>query len=334
MEGRINKILNSDRHRRARSESNLQGLALQILDHLSSNNQAAARATGGHPQPAARATGGHPSPAARACRSHHQPGHRAGGGRTIRNTSSRPTGTSRSVSFSSICACPGPGCSSGPEVQHPPAYSELNPAAPSFRPAHPQSRNTARRSRIPGGPSTNLCRPTLSYPDPRNLTVLAPTQPRETVILDTGLTAPVLLLPPDHFVASGKASDCTRSTASPPTRACSSPAPTRASPTRASPARPTSLAPVSSPPARCHSPIIEPDTSHIGLEETTKAKKQIELGFRVNIAEHLSYKEAARQIDKSYDYTCSCLNRKSLCTCEEAVLEVSLRVKYHLFKTV
>ena len=313
MEGRINKLIDSSRQRRA-NESNLQGLALQILDHLSTNNQ-----------PAARATGGHHQPAARACRTHHQSGHKAGRGRAVRNTSSRST-IPRSVSFSSVCACPGPGCSSGPEVQHPPAYSELNPAAPCFRPAHPQSRNTARRSRVPGGSSTNLCRPTLSYPDPRNLTVLAATQPRETVVLDTGLSTPVLLLPPDHFAALGKARDSQRSTASPP-RACSSPAPSRAST-----ARPASPAPVPSPPTRCHSPIIEPDTSHIGQEEATKPKKQIELGFRVNIAEHLQHKEAG--IDKSYDYSCSCLNRKSLCTCEEAVLEVSLRVRYHLFKAV
>ena len=313
MEGRINKLIDSSRQRRA-NESNLQGLALQILDHLSTNNQ-----------PAARATGGHQPPAARACRTHHQSGHKAGRGRAVRNTSSRST-IPRSVSFSSVCACPGPGCSSSPEAQHPPAYSELNPAAPCFRPAHPQSRNTARRSRVPGGSSTNLCRPTLSYPDPRNLTVLAATQPRETVVLDTGLSAPVLLLPPDHFAALGKARDSQRSTASPPL-ACSSPAPSRAST-----ARPASPAPVPSPPTRCHSPIIEPDTSHIGQEEATKPKKQIELGFRVNIAEHLQHKEAG--IDKSYDYSCSCLNRKSLCTCEEAVLEVSLRVRYHLFKAV
>jgi hypothetical protein len=313
MEGRINKLIDSSRQRRA-NESNLQGLAQQILDHLSTNNQ-----------PAARATGGHQPPAARACRTHHQSGHKAGRGRAVRNTSSRST-IPRSVSFSSVCACPGPGCSSGPEAQHPPAYSELNPAAPCFRPAHPQSRNTARRSRVPGGSSTNLCRPTLSYPDPRNLTVLAATQPRETVVLDTGLSTPVLLLPPDHFAALGRARDSQRSTTSPPL-ACSSPAPSRAST-----ARPASPAPVPSPPTRCHSPIIEPDTSHIGQEEATKPKKQIELGFRVNIAEHLQHKEAG--IDKSYDYSCSCLNRKSLCTCEEAVLEVSLRVRYHLFKAV
>ena len=79
MEGRVNKQINIDnRHRRARSESNqLEGLAQQILDHLSSN-----------PQPAARASRGHPQPAARACRGHHQPAHRAGRGRAIRNTSS------------------------------------------------------------------------------------------------------------------------------------------------------------------------------------------------------------------------------------------------------
>lgn len=328
MEGRINKLIDSSRQRRA-NESNLQGLAQQILDHLSSNTL--------H-QPAARATGGHQPPAARACRTHHQSGHKAGRGRAVRNTSSRST-IPRSVSFSSVCACPGPGCSSSPEAQHPPAYSELNPAAPCFRPAHPQSRNTARRSRVPGGSSTSLCRPTLSYPDPRNLTVLAATQPRETVVLDTGLSTPVLLLPPDHFAALGRARDSQRSTTSPPL-ACSSPAPSRAStarpaspaPFRASTARPASPAPVPSPPTRCHSPIIEPDTSHIGQEEATKPKKQIELGFRVNIAEHLQHKEAG--IDKSYDYSCSCLNRKSLCTCEEATLEVSLRVRYHLFKAV
>ena len=321
MEGRINKQINIDnRHRRARSESNsIEGLALQILNHLSSN-----------PQPAASAARGHPQPAARASRAHHQPGHRAGRGRAIRNTSSRTLAGPRSVSFSSVCACPGPGCTSGPEASHPPAYSELNPAAPSFKPAHPQSRNKARRSRIPGGSSSTLCRPSLSYPDPRNLTVLPATLPRETVILDTGLTAPVLLLPPDHFAASGRASDSQRSTTSPPTRVCSPPA--APTPTRASTTRPTAPVPAPPLPPRCHSPIIEPDTSHIGQEEATRAKKQIELGFRVNIAEHLSYK--AGGIDKSYDYSCSCLNRKSLCTCSEAVLEVSLRVRYHLFKTV
>jgi hypothetical protein len=322
MEGRVNKQINIDnRHRRARSESNpLEGLALQILDHLSSN-----------PQPAARAGRGHPQPAARASRGHHQPAHRAGRGRAIRNTSSRTLGGSRSVSFSSVCACPGPGCTSGPETTHPPAYSQLDPAAPCFKPAHPQSRNKARRSRIPGGSSSTLCRPRLSYPDPRNLTVLPATLPRETVILDTGLATPVLLLPPDHFAASGRASNSVGSTTSPPTRACS-PHPAAPTPIRASTPRPTASVPAPPLPPRCHSPIIEPDTSHIGQEEATRTKKQIELGFRVNIAEQFSHKPG--NIDKSYDYSCSCLNRKSLCTCSEAVLEVCLRVRYHLFKTV
>jgi hypothetical protein len=313
MEGRVNKLINIDnRHRRARSESNrIEGLALQILEHISSNPQPASRAGRGHPQPA----------------------HRAGRGRaSSRNTSSRTLASGpRSVSFSSVCACPGLGCTSGPGTTHPPAYSELNPAAPSFTPAHPQSRNKARRSRIPGGSSSTLCRPRLSYPDPRNLTVLPATLPRETVILDTGLATPVLLLPPDHFAASRKASDSVGSTTSPPTRACS-PQPAAPTPIRASTPRPTASAQAPPLPPRCHSPIIEPDTSHIGQEEATRTKKQIELGFRVNIAEQFSHKPG--NIDKSYDYSCSCLNRKSLCTCSEAVLEVCLRVRYHLFKTV
>jgi hypothetical protein len=286
MEGRVNKQLNTD-NRRARSEptNRVEGLAQQILDHIASN-----------PQPAARAGRGHPRPATR-----------AGRGRAP----SRPfTGPGpRSVSFSSVCGCPGLGCTSGPRAHHPPAYSELNPTAPSFTPAHPRSRNKARRSRVQGGSSSTLCRPRLTYPDPRTSSVLP-----ETVVLDSGLATPILLLPPGHFATSGEARDSVRRVSSPPTRA--------------STPRPAAPAPATPPPPRGPSPILEPDTSHIG-EEVARAKKQIELGFRVNIADQFSHETG--KIDKSYDYSCSCLNRKSHCSCSEAVLEVCLRVRYHLF---
>jgi hypothetical protein len=297
MEGRVIRQLNID-NRRARAEltNRVEGLAQQILDHIAVNPQPAARAGRGHPQPAARAGRGHPQPAAR-----------AGRGRAPSRPSTGPG--PRSVSFSSVCGCPGLGCTSGPGANHPPAYSELNPAAPSFTPAHPRSRNKARRSRIQGGSSSTLCRPRLTYPDPRRSS-----NPPETVVLDTGLATPVLLIPPGHFATSGEARDSVRRVSSPPTRA-STPRP--AAPTPATPL-----------PPRAPSPILEPDTSHI-VEEVARAKKSIELGFRVNIADQFSHETG--KIDKSYDYSCSCLNRKSHCTCTEAVLEVCLKVRYHLF---
>ena len=287
MEGRVkSKQLNTD-NRRARSEqtNRVEGLAQQILDHLASN-----------PQPAARAGRGHPRPAAR-----------AGRGRAPSRPSTGPG--PRSVSFSSVCGCPGLGCTSGPSTHHPPAYSELNPTAPSFTPAHPRSRNKARRSRIQGGSSSTLCRPRLTYPDPRTSSVIP-----ETVVLDSGLATPILLLPPGHFATSGEARDSVRRVPSPPTRA--------------STPRPAAPAPATPLPPRGPSPILEPDTSHIG-EEVARARKQIELGFRVNIADQFSHETG--KIDKSYDYSCSCLKRKSNCSCSEAVLEVCLRVRYHLF---
>ena len=299
MEGRVNKQLNTD-NRRARSEqtNRVEGLAQQILDHLASN-----------PQPAARAGRGHPRPAAR-----------AGRGRAP----SRPfTGPGpRSVSFSSVCGCPGLGCTSGPSTHHPPAYSELNLTAPSFTPAHPRSRNKARRSRIQGGSSSTLGRPGLTYPDPRRSSVIP-----ETVVLDSGLATPILLLPPGHFATSEEARDSVGRVPSPPTRA-STPQPAAPAPPRASSPRPAAPAPATPLPPRGPSPILEPDTSHIG-EEVARARKQIELGFRVNIADQFSHETG--KIDKSYDYSCSCLKRKSNCSCSEAVLEVCLRVRYHLF---
>ena len=145
------------------------------------------------------------------------------------------------------------------------------------------------------------------------------------VALDTGLASPVLLIPPSHFVTPG---DSERSTASPPTRT-STPQPAPASP-RASVIRSTASEPAPSLPPRGPSPIIEPDTSHIGQEEEVPATKKLELGFRVNIASHFQHE--ATKISKSYDYSCSCLQRKSLCSCSEAVLEVHLKLRYRLFK--
>ena len=292
MEGRFNNQLNTD-NRRARSElpNRVERLAQQILDHIASN-----------PQPAPPAARGHP-----------QPVHRAVRGRAP--SRSFPGPTSRSVSFSSVCGCPGVGCTSNP-----PAHHKLNPTAPSFTPAHPRSRNKARRSRIQGGSSSNLCRPHLTYPDPRASTF------QETVVLDTGLASPVLLIPPSHFATPG---DSERSTTSPPTRASSLQPTTLASP-RASVIRSTASVPAPPLPPRGPSPILEPDTSHIGLEEEVATTKKLELGFRVNIASHFQHE--ATKISKSYDYSCSCLQRKSLCSCSEAVLEVSLKLRYRLFK--
>ena len=90
MEGRFNNQLNTD-NRRARSEltNQVEGLAQQILDHIASN-----------PQPAPPAGRGHP-----------QPVHRAVRGRAP--SRSFPGPSSRSVSFSSVCGCPGVGCTSG-----------------------------------------------------------------------------------------------------------------------------------------------------------------------------------------------------------------------------
>ena len=297
MEGRSNNQLNQTDNRRARAEltNRVEGLAQQILDHIASN-----------PEPAPAAARGHP-----------QPVHRAVRGRAP--SRSFPGPTSRSVSFSSVCGCPGVGCTSNP-----PAHHKLNPTAPSFTPAHPRSRNKARRSRIQGGSSSNLCRPHLTYPDPRTSSALP-----ETVVLDTGLASPVLLIPPSHFTTSGEAKDSVRSVSSPPTRA-SSPQPTTPAPAHASIPRSAASAPAPPLPPRGPSPILEPDTSHIGQEEVVRAKKQIELGFRVNIASHFQHE--TDKINKSYDYSCSCLQRKSLCSCSEAVLEVCLKVRYRLFK--
>ena len=274
MEGRSNKQLNRADNRRARAEltNRVEGLAQEILDHIASN-----------PQPSTR----------------------AGRGRAPSRPSAGPS--SRSVSFSSICGCPGIGCTSGLGAQHPPAYSELNPAAPSFTPARPQSRNTARRSRTQGGSTSTLCRPRLTCTNPRRRS-----GHQETVVLDTGLATP--LLPPGHFVTSGGARDSEREKTPPPPRV---PTPRPAAPTPPTPS-----------PPRVPSPILEPDTSHI-VEEGARERRSIALAFRVNIGDQFSHETG--KIDKSYDYSCSCLNRKSNCTCSEAVLEVTLKVRYHLF---
>jgi hypothetical protein len=277
MEGRSNNQLNrTDDTRRARAEltTRVEGLAQEILDHIASN-----------PQPPARAVRG-------------------------RTPSRSRTGPSarRSVSFSSICGCPGIGCSSGPGAQHPPAYSELNPAAPSFTPARSHSRNTARRSRTQGGSTSTVCRPRLLCTNSRRRS-----GHQETVVLDSGSATP--LLPPDHFVTSEGARDSEREKTPPPPRV-PTPRPAVPTPPRYSPS-----------PPRVPSPILEPDTSHIG-GEIARERRSIALAFRVNIGEQFSHETG--KIEKSYDYSCSCLNRKSNCTCSEATLEVSLKVRYHL----
>jgi hypothetical protein len=273
MEGGGNNHLNrTDDTRRARAEltTRVEGLAQEILDHIASN----------------------PLPPARARR-----------GRTPSRTRTGPS-SRRSVSFSNICGCPGTACSSGPGAEHPPAYSELNPSAPSFTPARSNSRNTARRSRTQGGSTSTVCRPRLHCTNPNR------SGRQQTIVLDTGLATP--LLPPDHFVTSEGARDSEREKTPPPPRV-PTPRPAVPTPPRYSP----------SPPPRVPSPILEPDTSHIARE-----RRSIALAFRVNINEQFSHETAG--VEKSYDYSCSCLERKSNCTCTEATLEVSLKVKYHL----
>ena len=208
------------------------------------------------------------------------------------------------MSFSSICGCPGTVCSSGPGASHPPAYTLLDPSAPSFTPARSGSRNTARRSRVQGSSST-VCRPRLLSTNSRT------SGHQETVVLDSGAATP--LLPPNHFVTSGGARDSEREKTPPPPPRVPTPRPAVPTPPRYSPA----------PPARAASPILEPDTSHIARE-----RRNIALAFRVNIGEQFSHETG--KIEKSYDYSCSCLERKSNCTCTEATLEVSLKVRYHL----
>ena len=130
------------------------------------------------------------------------------------------------------------------------------------------------------------------------------------MVLDTGLVT--ALLPPNHFVTSEGAPESEREKTPPPPPAPTPPPPAALTPPTYSPS-----------PPRVPSPILEPDTSHIARE-----RRSIALAFRVNINEQFSHETAG--VEKSYDYSCSCLERKSNCTCTEATLEVSLKVKYHL----
>ena len=151
---------NSPRNRRsARQEltERVEGLAQEILDHLASN-----------PLPRSAPARGRSSQRARVAR----------GG--------------RSVSFSNICACPGPNCTSRPPASHPPAYSELNPQAHTFTPAAREtSRNTARRSRPNRAAPSNLCRPRLTAHTHRSGF-------QETEVVDT-VAATSVLWPPSAF---------------------------------------------------------------------------------------------------------------------------------------
>ena len=238
-----NRNLPSNR-RSARQEltERVEGLAQEILDHLASNNLASsAPARGRNSQRARVARGG------------------------------------RSVSFSNICACPGPNCTSRPPASHPPAYSELNPQAHTFTPAaHETSRNTARRSRPNRAAPSNLCRPRLTAHTHRSGF-------QETEVVDTGAATP--LWPPSAFATEEdhtpekRSEDSTSfSPASPP----ASPGPPPLAP----------RTPPSSPPAvpRGPSPVLEPDTSHIG-------RRAIDLGFRVNINHRFEHTTAG--VEKS-----------------------------------
>ena len=52
------------------------------------------------------------------------------------------------------------------------------------------------------------------------------------------------------------------------------------------------------------------------------------MAFRVNINNRFEHEAAG--VEKSYEYSCSCLNRKSKCECPEATLKISLKVRYQL----
>ena len=242
-----NRNLPSNR-RSARQEltERVEGLAQEILDHLASNNLASsAPARGRNSQRARVARGG------------------------------------RSVSFSNICACPGPNCTSRPPASHPPAYSELNPQAHTFTPAAREtSRNTARRSRPNRAAPSNLCRPRLTAHTHRSGF-------QETEVVDTG--AATSLWPPSAFATEEDQTPEKRSDSFSPASPPASPGPPPLAP----------RTPPSSPPAvpRGPSPVLEPDTSHIG-------RRAIDLGFRVYIASHLDHTTAG--VEKSYENSCSC----------------------------
>jgi hypothetical protein len=212
--------------------------------------------------------------------------------------SGRSNRARRSVSFSNICGCTGTQCTSGPGARHPPpAYSDLDPRAEVFTPAR-GSRNTARRSRPQTASSAAICRPRLV----NNHSARSGFQQTQVLEFDTGLAT--ALLSPQHFASSEEVPEPER----------------EKTPTPASPPPPASPSP---PPPRGPSPV-EPDTSHIGAAE----RRSINLAFRCNINGRFDHE--ASGVEKSYDYSCSCLNRKSQCECSEAVLEISLKVKYQL----
>ena len=132
---------------------------------------------------------------------------------------------------------------------------------------------------------------------------------QQTQVLDCDTGSATALLSPQHFASSEEVPEPEREKT-----------PTPASPPP--PASPTSPPP-SPPPPRGPSPV-EPDTSHIGVAE----RKSIDLAFRCNMNGHFDHE--ASGVEKSYDYSCSCLNGKSHCECSEAVLDISLKVKYQL----
>ena len=86
----------------------------------------------------------------------------------------------------------------------------------------------------------------------------------------------------------------------------------------------TSL-PSSSSARRAGSPVLEPD-SPIPLQPNTQ---KVQCKFTSDIARHFGTPKIVG-LKKSQDYNCQCLHGKRNCTCEEATLEINLRIRYHL----
>ena len=298
----------------------IQEFAGQILSHLSQNlSQAASEQfSASLSQPAASARG----------RSTRRGSTRGGSTRGGPQGRTRP----RSVSFNTQCAC-GPVCVSATDTNCSPS---LNPEARSFVPGEraSSSRNVARRSR-PRAIRSGLVRPSLrpvhhhapGYQNPltgrvepeEDRSASPPLFPPSFYQAGTGGTRPPTPRP-SNPVLRGERSGSTP----PPPLAPASP-PRLPSPPVLPPRDPlVETLPASPPPRRERSPILEPDSPIPDRED----RNRVQLRFFAGIAPQ--FQSEVLELRKSHDYSCTCLNSKSRCTCSEAILDVVLRVRYKL----
>ena len=284
---------------------NIQDLATRILNHLQSASEQVARGRG-------RST-------------------RRGSTRAGPQGGARP----RSVSFNTQCAC-GPVCTSTPDTGAADFSPSLNPEARSFVPREraSSSRNVARRSR-PRTIRSGLVRPSLrpvhhhapGYQNPvtgrvepeEDRSASPPLFPPSFYQAGTGSTRPSTLRP-SNPVLRGERSGSTP----PPPLAPASP-PRLPSPPVLPPRDPlVETLPAFPPPRRERSPILEPDSPIPDRED----RNRVQLRFFAGIAPQ--FQSEVLELRKSHDYSCTCLNSKSRCTCSEAILDVVLRVRYKL----